>query len=89
MGPRFSSRMLKREASFVKRISFSNSNASRFTLHVSRFTHITRQFSSLPLRSLDFLPARELPIKRLRPRRPLWPTGLEWSISQPKNLRGR
>ncbi len=82
MGPRFSSRMLKREASFVKRISFSNSNASRFT-------HITRQFSSLPLRSLDFLPARELPIKRLRPRRPLWPTGLEWSISQPKNLRGR
>jgi membrane fusion protein, heavy metal efflux system len=33
MGPKASSRMLKGEASFVKRISFSNSDVSRFTFH--------------------------------------------------------
>lgn len=36
MRPRVSSRMLKREASFVKCPSFPNSSASRFTLHEQR-----------------------------------------------------
>ena len=82
MRPGVSSRMLEREASFVKRPSFHDSNASRFT-------HVTLQFSSSPSRSLAFLPARELPIRHQRPRRPLWLRGLECSTSHPKNSRGR
>lgn len=82
MRPGVSSNMLKREASFVKRLSFHNSNASRFTNNAG-------SFSSPPLRSLDFLPVTELPIKHLRLRKLLWPRGRECSISHPKNLLGQ
>ncbi len=56
MRPRASSRVLKREASFMKRILFSD-------LDTSCFTNNAGSLSSLPVFLLDLLLARGLPTK--------------------------
>ncbi len=56
MRPGGSSRVLKREASFVKRPSFHDSNASRFTLHAYRATVLLIAFAFAGLLACERAP---------------------------------
>ncbi|MEK7761257.1 MAG: efflux RND transporter periplasmic adaptor subunit, partial [Nitrospirota bacterium] len=56
--------MLKREASFVKRLSFHNSNASRFTFHEQRWVILLAAFALAGLLACDRTPDQALEAKK-------------------------